>query len=183
MLLLLEEEADRTTTKFRKAKSRDRREAENNEKWGCNPPPIFGKNGISGHVACCMVVNRVLSHSSHFPSRTYLFPIIILSIRTVSAGILESVWSQLSQHTCTNVTSPSPGILQLFRFHLSECLVACWEIEPWGYFMVRAFVEKAIQSRGPRPNNMNAGLRIRSRRRRSTSAAATAVIKIEWNCS
>ena len=47
--------------------------------------------------------------------------------------------------------------------------------------MVRAFVVKAIQSRGPRPNNMNAGLRIRSRRR-STSAAATAVIKIEWNC-
>jgi hypothetical protein len=32
MLLLLEEEADRTTTEFRKAKSRDRREAENNEK-------------------------------------------------------------------------------------------------------------------------------------------------------
>ena len=181
MLLLLEEEADRTTTEFRKAKSRDRREAENNEKWGCNPPSVFGKNGISGHVACCMVVNRVLSHSSHFPSRTYLFPIIILSIRTVSAGILDSVWSQHSQHTCTNVISPSPGILQLFRFHLSECLVACWEIEPWGYFMVRAFVVKAIQSRGPRPNNMNAGLRIRSRRR-STSAAATAVIKIEWNC-
>ena len=178
MLLLLEEEADRTTTKFRKAKSRDRREAENNEKWGCNPPPIFGKNGISGHVACCMVVNRVLSHSSHFPSRTYLFPIIILSIRTVRAGILlESGRTLNSQHTCTNVTSPSPGILQLFRFHLSECLVACWEI------MVRAFVVKAIhQSRGPRPNNMNAGLRIRSRRRRSTSAAATAVIKIEWNC-
>ena len=58
MLLLLEEEADRTTTKFRKAKSRDRREAENNEKWGCNPPPIFGKNGISGHVACCMLHGR-----------------------------------------------------------------------------------------------------------------------------
>ena len=77
------------------------------------------------HVACCMVVNRVLSHSSHFPSRTYLFPIIILSIRTVSAGILESGRTLNSQHTCTNVTSPSPGILQLFRFHLSECLVAC----------------------------------------------------------
>ena len=140
MLLLLEEEADRTTTEFRKAKSRDRREAENNEKWGCNPPPIFGKNGISGHVACCMVVNRVLSHSSHFPSRTYLFPIIILSIRTVSAGILDSVWSQHSQHTCTNVISPSPGILQLFRFHLSECLVACWEIDG----AVRVFHSKSI---------------------------------------
>ena len=125
------------------------------------------------HVACCMVVNRVLSHSSHFPSRTHLFPIIILSIRTVSADILESGRTLNSQHTCTNVTSPSPGILQLFRFHLSECLVACWEIEPWGYFMVRAFVVKAIhQSRGPRPNNMNAGLRIRSRWR-STSAEAT----------
>ena len=92
------------------------------------------------HVACCMVVNRVLSHSSHFPSRTYLFPIIILSIRTVSAGILESGRTLNSQHTCTNVTSPSPGILQLFRFHLSECLVACWEIDG----AVRVFHSKSI---------------------------------------
>ena len=131
MLLLLEEEADRTTTKFRKAKSRDRREAENNEKWGCKngdrrqPSEIDGRDSEHHLRLCCMVVNRVLSHSSHFPSRTYLFPIIILSIRTVSAGILESGHTLNSQHTCTNVTSPSPGILQLFRFHLSECLVAC----------------------------------------------------------
>ena len=130
------------------------------------------------HVACCMVVNRVLSHSSHFPSRTHLFPIIILSIRTVSADILESGRTLNSQHTCTNVTSPSPGILQLFRFHLSECLVACWEIEPWGYFMVRAFVIKAIQSRGPRPNNMNAGLSCsRGRHDRRTMKEVT-----DWLC-
>ena len=93
------------------------------------------------HVACCVVVNRVLSHSSHFPSRTYLFPIIILSIWTVSAGILlESGRTLNSQHTCTNVISPSPGILQLFRFHLSECLVACWEIDG----AVRVFHSKSI---------------------------------------